>query len=504
MLRRRTAFWLAASSVGVVGGVTGLMACFSDPRANDTVTVIDQCDETKLSTANSSPQASLKAYLDSTDALLKEATDVESEMKDACNALDTDLGLPTGTDSASACKSVAGYVDNLVKQGTPPLGPGAPEWAELRYVPNCTPNPAGELEKCVSTCTATACDATKCEPGKLAGTCAGDCKGACVTTGPNVACTGGCVGEVTYPAGPPTTCHGVCTGTCTNPVWSAACDGACSGTFVGNCAGTCTGICNGQPINVQDAGPPADSGPPGDGGGGGGPPSSGPPPNNADGNCKGFCVGVCSSGSNGFCANAPCFTFPAGPPALAEFSGYCADRCGAGPTGTPGTCVAANGTGSEGATCNGTCTAPHQTQCTGQCQGGCSGPITNGVCLGSLKCDQNAECENACQARVALAASASCQLPTILEAYAVSDPKLAAAWKKDGPALGKAVTRLPYIRAALAYIGARAYGDFVSIGLSGDLVRACVAKGNATVASAQAKYSAALAADPSVHKIVSQ
>ncbi len=288
----------------------------------------------------------------------------------------------------------------------------------------------------------------------------------------------------------------------TNAAWSGECAASCAGFFRGSCAGTCTGTCDGQPINV---GPPPDGGSVGepdageeDGGEGdaggpppGGPPPLDPPPANVDGNCQGFCVGVCSSGAHGACAGSPCLAFKeGGPPDLGGYRGHCLGGCG-------GSCKSGFGTGAT-QVCNGECTAV-KAACDGLCRGECVGARTDVVCQGSLRCDQNTECENACQARAKL--STKCEEPKVIEVYAVTDPVFAAALQKHGAKVGKALSELAALREGFGFIGDRAYGDFLAIGLSGDLARACVAKGTKSVADADALVRAAIAADPSVRKV---
>lgn len=495
MLRSRGVFFavLAAGSV-----ITLTVSCLSDPRENDSVHVVNSCDLSQLSADPHNPQSTLRAYVTATDELLKRATDVEAQMRDACNSIDTELGLPTGGDAQTACKPIAGRVTALAKQGAalsePP--PGSPYWAELRFAPNCAPNPKA-LTDCVAAC-AGACDASKCDPAKAAGKCDGDCGGSCTTQGTAIACNGLCIGDVPV-TGAPTTCDGQCNGVCTGPTWSGQCKGACAGMFIGVCGGTCTGKCDDAPINVTtsdagvdgggDAGAEAGGG---GGGGGGGPPPLSPPPTNADGNCKGTCVGQCSSNGDGSCFGAPCLDFSKmGPPGLAPFSG---GACFSGLCA--GDCVAGNGTGAT-TTCNGTCVA-NKAKCDGVCHGPCTGNRTDAFCEGTLKCGQNSECENACEARAQLATT--CDDPKFLEVYGVTDPALRAAFQKYGAKLAKAVSQLELLRTAYGYIGSRAYGDFVAIGLQGDLARACVAHGNDTVAAANTKLTAAIAADPTVRK----
>lgn len=180
----------------------GAVACFSDPRGGEEVVVVDSCQIDKLSSEPSSPQSSLRAYLDASESLLKRANEVEGDLVAACNALNTELGLPTGADVTSACRTVATRLDAVIKGGTAPFGPGAPEWAELRATASCKAQ-ADALSSCISKC-AGPCDNSKCEAGRTAGKCAGTCKGECLTTGTDIPCNGRCVGEIPLKQAPQT------------------------------------------------------------------------------------------------------------------------------------------------------------------------------------------------------------------------------------------------------------------------------------------------------------
>jgi hypothetical protein len=486
----------------LAGMIAAVVGCLSDPRESDAVVVTGTCDRAQLSSDPTNAQATLKAYLESADLLVDVTNQVEAQLKDACNAVGADLALPPGADPASACRPGAARADDVSKNGGRPV-PGYPHWVEVLYPATCKAAP-GALEQCLSTC-AGPCDGTKCDAPMQAGTCQGTCTGQCVTKGDNAACKGSCVGEFDIPPPVPATCKGQTNGVCTAPVWAGECAGACAGFFTGACEGTCTGQCNGQPINPQpapDAGAP-DAGDPDAGEGGapeaggpppGGPPPLNPPPTNADGNCKGFCVGVCSKGSNGFCANAPCLDFkPMAAPDLAHFSGgNCAQYDGL----TIGHCTAAGGSGTT-TTCTGECTQ-NKPQCEGTCVGGCQGTLATPTCRGTLKCNQNTECQNACAARALL--KTTCEEAKSVEVYAISDPALAGALKKSAPKLGKASTELANLREVLGNIRGRAYGDFVALGLRGDLVRACVAEGNQKINGAEAKITTMISVDPSTRK----
>lgn len=497
-----------AGGAGVV--VTLLVACFSDPREDDAITVIDKCDVTALSTDPANPQSSLLAYVNATDTLAKRSNEVEASMRDVCNAINTDLALPPGTDAASACKGITARIEAVIKKQPPPaVGALAnTDWVEIRIPQTCAV-PPGTLEGCLAKC-AGPCDPSKCDPGKLAGKCNGTCAGTCSETGDAVPCNGSCIGETGLDGG---SCVGECNGVCGAQAWAGDCSGSCPAAFTGVCSGTCTGKCNGVPIGdagvAPDAGGDAADDGGADGGADGGPPEGGPPggpsfkrpPGGADGNCTGVCTGVCSSGANGDC-KAPCLTFnDAGPPIGRFASGF----CGAGgvPAACTGSCRTAGGNGST-TTCNGTCTQGGQATCNGICRtvrdaGGCNGTLENAFCEGNTTCAQNAECNNACQATKALAAV--CAEAKTIQVYAVSDPQLYTALVKHGGALGKVVNELTQLRTAFSFVGNRAFGDFNALTLSGDLVRACVAVGEANATAASAKITASVAANPTTRKL---
>jgi hypothetical protein len=206
---------------------------------------------------------------------------------------------------------------------------------------------------------------------------------------------------------------------------------------------------------------------------------------------------VCSSKADGFCNGIPCLAFPeAGPPDLAPYDGDCLALCA-------GKCTAGHGTGATD-TCNGQCTAAAaNVACDGICIGDCSGTRTDVSCQGTLSCpQQNAECGNACGALAAL--KTTCADSPTSEVYAVSDAALTAAFRAHAAKFGKAVAQLAVVRKALGFVGDRAYGDFVAIGLKGSLIQKCVTAGNADVKDANDKIASVLAADPTTRKAQGQ
>jgi len=182
---------------------------------------------------------------------------------------------------------------------------------------------------------------------------------------------------------------------------------------------------------------------------------------------------------------------------------YVAGFCGA--SGTPaqctGSCRSAAGNGSTN-TCKGACVQVGKADCTGICRTaegkGCNGTLRNPFCEGNVLCGQNTECSNACQATAQL--SAVCEAPIVAQIFSVSDAALYAALQKHAGELGKTVNRLSQLRNAFGFISNRALGDFLSLGLSGDLVRACVSQGNTNVQQANALLASAVAANPTTRK----
>ena len=526
---KRMAKIVAAISAATVAPIAGLLvSCLDDPRANDPVTVIDSCDTARLSKAPTSVESTLAAYVAASQELLTTAKSADSAMRDACLAFyqEAALGItaPTGDGSASACQPLLARISTLVNQQ--PVAPGlnvVPPWVYLRSDNRCTATP-GVRETCLAACTGT-CDVSKCEPNKQAGKCTGDCNGTCTVTAPEgVACHGTCIGEAAIPntggANPGATCQGECLGTCGGAVYTGNCEGACATNFTGRCGGTCHGTCNGTPLPVADAGAPTDAGTDAEAGAAG-PPSTDPPQpsNNSPGNCgTGICHGSCSDHADGTCFSR-CIDYGhdggVTTTTLAPFNaGQCTDSV------CVGACRSALGTGAAIATgavigegsCKGECTEltnprpplKANTACDGTCRpapgadGGafCAGTLdpTTTICEGALGCNQNAECANACEAKSAL--EANCADPVVLQAFAVADPDLYAAFQKHGIQLGKASSLVQKAQAAFSYIGDRKYGDFAALGAKGDLARACVTAGTTNTTAASTLLATLLASDP--------
>lgn len=486
---------LAGAGAASLSALVGLVSCLDDPREGEQVAVIDKCDTALLSTDPANAEATLNAYVKAADALNKQAVASEAALRDACNAINQELKLPTGADALNACGPIRTRLQGILRNEAP-APPGAftvTHFVEMFFPKSCKVTP-GARESCLAAC-AGPCDTTKCEPGKVSGTCNGECLGTCTMTGPNVPCVGTCAGETLEVANSP--CNGECVGTCESVVWTGACTGSCKLGFFGSCEGTCTGRCvvGTDAVNAgslyPDGGLPVLQ-------------AADAPPGGKDGNCQGTCIGMCSKGANGEC-KASCLTYDPNLPPVGTFqAGYC---------GTAGVSQSCNGScrspenGSVTA-CNGACTQLGKPQCDGVCRtaasGGCNGTVTNGVCEGTLACGQSAQCNNACEALTKL--TMTCDEPTVGSFILAMDLPLYNAIVKHAGKLGKAVNWIAEVRAAYGFIGTTQLGDFTGnpLNLRGDLLRVCVEEGRKNVVAADALITAAGNANPIVYRKVTQ
>jgi hypothetical protein len=515
----------------LVLGASLSVSCVTDQRENEQVNVISSCDLTALDTTPSSPQATVKVFVEAAEGLAQAATMNSTQLQDLCNSIDMDLGLAPGTDLPSSCGPIVKREESIKNVA----GSTVTGWFGITYQPTCTTDPNAKAA-CIATC-AGPCDVSKCAPGMLQGACPGNCSGQCVITGAATTCSGACEGACNNESN---VCTGECIGSCSSGSYTAYCETGCCSTFVGHCDGTCTGTCDKNPINIIDAGqdsgggdsgadtgsdasdsgadgagdsapsdsgcgdgladaacpesgPPSDSGPPAD---------AGPPPipclSNADGNCPGVCVGACSSKASGSC-KAKC---------TGKFmSGVCAS-----PSTCNGQCISGAGAGCAqsapssdaggpppATTCDGLCVeaiADGGSACSGICQGTCDQPLQNATCTGALQCNQNQLCDYACSVKGALATM--CTPPDAIEVEAVSDPVLYAELKTHGPQLAQVIQQIQALRVAEGLIAQQTVADFQAIDAGGDLVRACVARGNTAANQAQTALTALAEADITV------
>ena len=120
--------------IGALGGIllAAVVSCLSDPREDEPTTVIDSCDMGRLSTDPASSQSSVRVYLEATETLLQKAQAVANELRDACNAIDQELGLATGTDVLAACRPIGARVEAVSKKDIAAANhaPNSPYWAD--------------------------------------------------------------------------------------------------------------------------------------------------------------------------------------------------------------------------------------------------------------------------------------------------------------------------------------------------------------------------------------
>lgn len=480
--------WVGGAALLAIGGVTLLVKC-DDPREDESVTVVTSCAPDagvfeRLSTDPSSPQSTVVAYVNAAESLAAKVAEMDNLLRDGCNDVDTALNIPTGSDPESACQPLAQVITTIRKTQPLPPGPPPPSWFGISFAPSCHVDP-NALAACLNTCSvsdAGACDNSHCSPAtQSAGTCNGTCIGTCTTTATgdaSVDCRGECQGTCSNfgPDGGPISnlcggeCNGVCPGSSYNGYCATGCGNASSSSklFTGECDGTCTGTCNGTVVNggIPDGGLGPEAG----------------VPNNSDGDCTGLCVGWCSSNAYGGCP-FPC----AGAPSFK--GGVCTNPCS-------NTCVSGTG-GGCGGTCDGVCvtaTGDAGAPCSGICNGVCSGTVSSPICNGGLACGQNIECNNACTA--AAAATVTCDPPASIEVEAVSRLDVYNALKSKGAKIGEALQMLSILRTAEGYVDQRSLTDFAAVGATGELVRACAARGQTAVEQANAGITAAIAANP--------
>lgn len=449
-----------------------LVNCFSDDRAEEPVKVLSDCDVARLSVDPASPEATVKVFVETADALKTAADALTKQYVDLCNVVNGELGASAGADIATACQPINQRASIIRKRQPPNSAPLPIRWFNLAAPPTCTVD-SNVTAQCLATCGAP-CDLSKCT-GATTGSCPGTCVGTCATVGKG-ACVGSCRGEcepylLDF-------CVGECQGSCTSGNYEAECAGGCDTDFNGTCGGTCTGTCDGNPINVVDGG--ADAG-------------SQAPPSNADGNCTGLCKGVCSSKASGACGNS----------CSGKYSGgLCLGLC-------TGNCISGGGSGcaksqyaqpnAPAPACDGTCvqaTGDAGAPCAGQCEGTCSQPFASGACSGQLDCKQNRECDLACSAKAQL--EAKCAPPSQFETATLSDPPLYAIMKKHGAEFLTLAGQSNAFRTAAGLIKQRSITDFDAIGAKGEHVRACVARGAASADAASAALTAISNADVTI------
>ncbi len=199
--------------------------------------------------------AKVDGLLKATGNFSTTATELEKSVRDACNAISSDLGGASSDDTKTACENAVAQINQTLENTDVTL-----------VVDFVAPICSVDLDAVVD-CTA-ACDVNfdatatppTCTGGELSGSCSGSCEGECTVSG-DVACSASCSGscsgicDATVSATCSGTCTGQCDGVCTvinnatgncEGSCEGTCHGTCEGTIEGSCSGKCTGTCSGS------------------------------------------------------------------------------------------------------------------------------------------------------------------------------------------------------------------------------------------------------------------
>jgi hypothetical protein len=240
---------LAAMKTFVLGSWIGIVAvlggCTEDQLGNACGTGFDAASGTVGDFGAGDAAQKVEALLHASADLYTASVEVEADVRGACTAIATDLGVPAselapGANElavTSACNRAITEIDAII--ATLPAG--------VALGISITPASCRVDLDLAATCAAE-CDVSiqgqamvECT-GELHGSCSGSCSGSCAIEG-NVACTGACSGSCTGTCSG--TCHGTCSGTCSATDAQGNCAGSCSGTCTGTCSATCSGTCSG-------------------------------------------------------------------------------------------------------------------------------------------------------------------------------------------------------------------------------------------------------------------
>ncbi len=185
----------------------------------------------------------IDALLEATAEFNVNATNLENDVRTACNAIASDLGAATSDDTAMACANAKDAIEGV-------FDAHATVTVNVAYTPAVCTVSATATADCVARCDASFdVEATPvtCEGGELSGGCSGECSGQCTVEG-SASCTGSCSGSCTGSCSGTVeaTCEGTCMGTCDGTCSAMAGDGSCMGACDGTCRGTCSGSIEGS------------------------------------------------------------------------------------------------------------------------------------------------------------------------------------------------------------------------------------------------------------------
>lgn len=144
------------------------------------------------------------AFLVASAELDRASLELENTVRDACNRMNTELGVPTTGDTRTVCMRAKAELDANLQVSVK---------TETRLVTKYTP------PVCKTDISFTAGFVAECEAKASADV--------------RITCEGRCGG----------TCNGACDGTCSAGT-AAQCNGQCNGTCRGDCSGSCEGYAN--------------------------------------------------------------------------------------------------------------------------------------------------------------------------------------------------------------------------------------------------------------------
>jgi hypothetical protein len=229
---------LMAGSIALAGS-----ACdTSDP------TNIGSCDLNFANEVNATfDSGQLDALIEASARFGVTSRELDQGVRDACNAISTDLGAATSDDTAIACANASDAIDAA-------FAANAQVTVGIEFIPGVCSVAAQAIIDCTAECDvnfdATATPPT-CTGGMLSGGCSGSCSGSC-SVDASASCTGSCTGscsgtcDAVVSATCTGTCSGQCEGTCDSMDGDGNCNGNCTGTCRGSCSGTIEGTCSGS------------------------------------------------------------------------------------------------------------------------------------------------------------------------------------------------------------------------------------------------------------------
>jgi len=260
-----------AAIVGLIGVTVASNGCSA---ASNLAGAAQGCDEFNggvSAVANLSIDANTKALVTSAADLVAIANTIETDVLNACIAIDTDLGV---TDTWTAMKPTDGSApDNELKEACTQAsnkinailmaGQSAMVTCDLSVSGGECHVDANVQAMCEANCNVmgmcTPGDVTvRCDPGQLTGECDAMCNASATCEGSvNVqancqgSCEADCTGMCSPGMLPSVTCNGSCSGTCMGTCMGGTMmGGMCSGKCMGKCMGTCA-IDPGSPIKCE-------------------------------------------------------------------------------------------------------------------------------------------------------------------------------------------------------------------------------------------------------------